>query len=167
MTKTVAILATLDTKGRETGYLKEQIEALGGRAFVIDIGVVGTPGLAADVTRQMVADAGGTSLAELRSRTGAAPFAVAALDLILPSTTMNHRRRRAALFLLLNGANWKSCSIHIVLQQQLDDIRFAFLNRKMERGDSWTGQRVGQEVGAAVERLVRLGIEHVQNDSDE
>ena len=41
MTKTVAVLATLDTKGIEARYLAEQIETLGGAALLVDIGVVG------------------------------------------------------------------------------------------------------------------------------
>ena len=63
--KTVAILSTLDTKGRETAYLRDQIEKLGAKALLFDIGVVGTPGVEADVTRGAIADAGGTPLSEI------------------------------------------------------------------------------------------------------
>lgn len=63
--KTIAILATLDTKREEAAWVKESIEALGGRAFMIDLGVVGDPGMGADLSREEVADAGGTPLAEL------------------------------------------------------------------------------------------------------
>jgi uncharacterized protein (UPF0261 family) len=65
MGKTVAVLATLDTKGREAQYLREQIEGLGHRALLIDTGVTGAPTIAADITREEVAEAGGRSLAEL------------------------------------------------------------------------------------------------------
>ena len=65
MSKTIAVLTTLDTKGDESQYLREQIEALGGRALLVDMGVVGAPGARADVTREEVAAAGGTSLDEL------------------------------------------------------------------------------------------------------
>ena len=41
MTRTVVVLATLDTKGEEAEYLRGQIEALGERAILIDMGVVG------------------------------------------------------------------------------------------------------------------------------
>lgn len=64
-TKTIAILATLDTKAEEAGWVKERIEALGGRALLIDLGVVGEPGIAPDITREQVAEAGGSSVAEL------------------------------------------------------------------------------------------------------
>lgn len=63
--KTIAVLATLDTKGREVQFLREQIEALGDYALVIDTGVTGTPATRADVTREQVAEAGGTPLAKL------------------------------------------------------------------------------------------------------
>ncbi|MBI2194963.1 MAG: Tm-1-like ATP-binding domain-containing protein [Planctomycetes bacterium] len=62
---TVAVLATLDTKGREAQYLREQIERLGDKALVVDTGVVGNPAAKADVTRQEVAEAGGASLVKL------------------------------------------------------------------------------------------------------
>jgi uncharacterized protein (UPF0261 family) len=60
--KTIVVLATLDTKGREAQYLREQITQLGERALLVDTGVVGTPTCRADVTRQEVAAAGGMSL---------------------------------------------------------------------------------------------------------
>jgi len=63
--KTIIVLATLDTKGIETQYVREQIEKLGERALVIDVGVVGQPATSADITRQEVAEAGGTPLTTL------------------------------------------------------------------------------------------------------
>lgn len=63
--KTIVVLATLDTKGREAQYLREQIEKLGDKALVIDTGVVGVPATPADITREQVAEAGGTRLISL------------------------------------------------------------------------------------------------------
>lgn len=74
--KTIVVLATLDTKGREAQYLREQIEKYGDRALVVDTGVTGTPGARPDVTREQVAEAGGMSLAKILeqpSRDVAAP----------------------------------------------------------------------------------------------
>lgn len=74
--KTIVVLATLDTKGREAQYLREQIEKYGDKALVVDTGVTGTPGAYPDVTRQEVAEAGGMSLASILehpSRDVAAP----------------------------------------------------------------------------------------------
>ena len=75
--KSIVVLATLDTKGPEAQYLREQIEGHGHKAVVVDTGVVGTPSAKADVTREQVAQAAGTTLAELLndpSRETAAPF---------------------------------------------------------------------------------------------
>jgi uncharacterized protein (UPF0261 family) len=63
--KTIVILATLDTKGQETQYMREQIEAIGDQALVIDVGVVGQPATQADISREEVAEAGGTPLSTL------------------------------------------------------------------------------------------------------
>lgn len=41
--KNIAILATLDTKADEANFMRGEIEALGGSATLIDIGVVGDP----------------------------------------------------------------------------------------------------------------------------
>jgi uncharacterized protein (UPF0261 family) len=63
--KTIAVLATLDTKGQEAEFLREQLGALGSRALVVDMGVLNKPAAKADITRAQVARAGGTILAEL------------------------------------------------------------------------------------------------------
>jgi len=74
---TIVVLATLDTKGHEAEYLRKQIEKFGDKALVVDVGVVGSPATKADITRQEVAEAGGTSLEKLLenpSREVAAPI---------------------------------------------------------------------------------------------
>jgi uncharacterized protein (UPF0261 family) len=63
--KTIVVLATLDTKGREAQYLREQIEKFGDQALVVDTGVTGTPGTHPDVSREEVAEAGGMLLAKI------------------------------------------------------------------------------------------------------
>ena len=86
MTKTIAILATLDTKGAEVRYLREELEALGGRALVIDIGVIGEPGTSPDISKEAVAAAGGKPLEEILSaptRQEASPVMVAGASALL------------------------------------------------------------------------------------
>ncbi|HJO04988.1 MAG TPA: Tm-1-like ATP-binding domain-containing protein [Acidobacteriota bacterium] len=86
MTKTVAVLATLDTKGIEARYLAEQIETLGGAALLVDIGVVGEPAVEPDVSRAQVAAAGGTPLEEILeapTRQAASPIMVAGATRLL------------------------------------------------------------------------------------
>jgi uncharacterized protein (UPF0261 family) len=63
--KKIVVLATLDTKGVEAQYVREQIEGMGESALVVDVGVVGQPATRADITRKEVAEAGGVSLSKL------------------------------------------------------------------------------------------------------
>jgi uncharacterized protein (UPF0261 family) len=65
MTKTIALLITLDTKYQEADYLTERIEKRGHKALLMDIGVVGTAGTQASISREEIAEAGGSSLQEL------------------------------------------------------------------------------------------------------
>lgn len=65
MSKTIVVLATLDTKGHEAQYLREQIEKCSDKALIVDVGVVGQPAAQADITREQVAEAGGVPLATL------------------------------------------------------------------------------------------------------
>lgn len=78
--KTVAILATLDTKADEAGFMRSEIESLGGQALLIDLSLVGESHLSADVTKQDVISAGGGNLADLLvkpNREESNPFIVA------------------------------------------------------------------------------------------
>ena len=65
MKRTVALLVTLDTKDQEAGFLIEQIEAQGNEALLLDIGVIGTPGIEASISRAGVVAEGGGDLEEL------------------------------------------------------------------------------------------------------
>jgi uncharacterized protein (UPF0261 family) len=86
MAKTIALLATLDTKGAEVGYMRDLITGRGHRALVIDSGVVGEPATKPDISNRAVAEAGGKSLDELRRRADreeAAPVMAAGATTIL------------------------------------------------------------------------------------
>jgi uncharacterized protein (UPF0261 family) len=75
--KTIAILATLDTKGVEASYIGDQIKRLGFDSITVDVGVIDRPATHADISREQVAKAGGTTLEELLidpSREKAAPI---------------------------------------------------------------------------------------------
>jgi uncharacterized protein (UPF0261 family) len=67
MRKTVVLVGAMDTKGREFAFVKGLIEKQGLATIVIDFGVMDEPTLAADVTREEVARAGGKELSDLRS----------------------------------------------------------------------------------------------------
>ncbi len=78
--KIIAVLATLDTKGDEAQYLREEIERLGAQALLIDIGVIGSPAARADVSREELARLGGQELSELQqnpTRESATPVMIA------------------------------------------------------------------------------------------
>jgi len=65
---TIAVLGTLDTKGREHAFVAERIRDRGHAAVLIDVGTGGPPAVAADITRSEVAAAGGIDLPSLVAR---------------------------------------------------------------------------------------------------
>ncbi len=65
MTGTVAIVATMDTKGIEMAFLKERIEELGCATLVIDVGVFESVGITPDISRHDIAEAAGSSIAQI------------------------------------------------------------------------------------------------------
>jgi uncharacterized protein (UPF0261 family) len=67
MKKTIAIVATMDTKGREAAFLASLVEDLGDAAVLIDSGILGMPQVEAAVTRQQVAGAAGVEIDALRA----------------------------------------------------------------------------------------------------
>src|SRR5690554_3835552 len=68
MTKTIALIAALDTKGKDFAFVKEALAGRGSEVLVIDTGVMGEPKLAPDVAAAEVAQAGGTELQALREQ---------------------------------------------------------------------------------------------------
>lgn len=64
--KTVLVVATMDTKGTEAAFLREQIEALGAKALLLDGGITGLPIIEPDIIREEVAAAAGLSMEEIR-----------------------------------------------------------------------------------------------------
>jgi len=68
MSKTVLLIGTLDTKGREYEYIRDLIRARGLETFVLDAGVLGEPAFTPDSPAARTAEAGGGSLAELREK---------------------------------------------------------------------------------------------------
>src|SRR5437016_5974916 len=61
--KTVYIVATLDTKGVEAAFVRDQLAALKVPAKIIDSGCIGSPAVQADISREEVFHLAGTSLA--------------------------------------------------------------------------------------------------------
>lgn len=65
---TIVVIAALDTKGDEARLVRDYVAARGHRPLVVDTGVVGEPRIDPDVGADEVANASGTSLAQLRTR---------------------------------------------------------------------------------------------------
>jgi uncharacterized protein (UPF0261 family) len=65
---TVLLFATLDTKGDEAAYLRELLRASGIAVTLVDSGCLGEPRVRADIPREELFAAAGTSLAALRAR---------------------------------------------------------------------------------------------------
>lgn len=65
MARIVAILATLDTKGREAAFVKKALEERGLQPLVVDLGLVGPPQTTPDVSREEVARAADATIADL------------------------------------------------------------------------------------------------------
>ena len=66
ISKTIALIGTFDTKGEEFSFLRERIESAGLRTLMIDVGVLGDPAFAVDISAADVAAAAKESLAALR-----------------------------------------------------------------------------------------------------
>lgn len=65
---TIAVLGTLDTKGREHAFVAERIRAQGHDTILIDVGTGGEPAVTPDIPRSEVAAAAGIDLAALVAR---------------------------------------------------------------------------------------------------
>lgn len=62
---TVIVVATLDTKGPEADFVRKQISTWGLNTLLVDAGILGTPVVKADISREMVASAAGTTIEAL------------------------------------------------------------------------------------------------------
>ena len=64
----VYLLATLDTKGEEARFVQDLLLRAGVAVTLVDAGCLGEPRCAADITRERVFEAAGTTLAAVRAR---------------------------------------------------------------------------------------------------
>jgi len=65
---TVYLLATLDTKGTEASFVRDELLRLGVGVSIVDTGCLGTPGILANIPREVVFKAAGTTLAAVQAR---------------------------------------------------------------------------------------------------
>jgi uncharacterized protein (UPF0261 family) len=62
----VVIVGTLDTKGVEVGFVRDQLRAAGVAVLIVDAGAMGAPAISADISRDEVFAAAGTTLADVQ-----------------------------------------------------------------------------------------------------
>ena len=68
MSKSVLIIATLDTKGPEAAYIRDGLNRLGIKTTVIDTGILGEPlDITPDISHEELAKFGGVTLQELQN----------------------------------------------------------------------------------------------------
>ena len=64
----IALIAALDTKAADAAFLAARLRSRGHEVTIVDIGVLGDPGIEPDITRERVAAAGGCPHDELVDR---------------------------------------------------------------------------------------------------
>lgn len=68
MSKSVLIIATLDTKGPEAAYIRDGLNRLGIKTTVIDTGILGEPlNIIPDISHEELANFGGITLVDLQN----------------------------------------------------------------------------------------------------
>lgn len=64
----VYLIGTLDTKGVEIAYVRDLLQGFGVHCRIVDAGCLGEPAIPADITREAVFQAAGSTLDETRQR---------------------------------------------------------------------------------------------------
>lgn len=105
MNTTIAVLATLDTKGVEAGYIADRLRQHGLTPLVVDCGILGDPlAIVPDVSSDDVARRSNSSLVELR-RSETRGRAVAAMRTMLADLVAHlHREGQIAGAIGIGGA---------------------------------------------------------------
>jgi uncharacterized protein (UPF0261 family) len=78
--RTVALIGTLDTKGPEHAFVRDRLLDAGVGVILVDVGVLGAPGVDPDVSADEVAAAAGTTVDALREAGMAEGHRAIALD---------------------------------------------------------------------------------------
>lgn len=100
----VYLIGTLDTKGVEIGYVRDRLRVLGVETAVIDAGCLGEPAIPADIPRDEVFAAAGTTIAELRARNDRGEAVTAAARGAAAIIAKLHREGRVDGVLGLGGS---------------------------------------------------------------
>ena len=94
MPKTIAVLATMDTKGAEADFIRQEIEALGEEALLVNIGVVGPAAVPVHIDTGTVIRTGGgdpDALLQSPTREGVGPHLVRGAQKILLDLVLENK----------------------------------------------------------------------------
>ena len=102
--RTVLLLATLDTKGREAAYVRDLLSGWGIGVTLVDVGAIGAPAVAPDVPRERIFELAGRSLDEVRGRADRGEAVAAAADGAARLARDAHARETLSGVLALGGS---------------------------------------------------------------
>ena len=94
MPRTIAVLATMDTKGAEADFIRQEIEALGEEALLVNIGVVGPAAVPVHIDTGTVIRTGGgdpDALLQSPTREGVGPYLVQGAQKILLDLVLENK----------------------------------------------------------------------------
>lgn len=86
----VYLIATLDTKGIEAGFVRDRLKEAGVSVTIVDAGCLGEPSIAADISREAIFEAAGTSLAAVRERNDRGEAVTKAAEGVTKIITQRH-----------------------------------------------------------------------------
>ena len=94
MPRTIAVLATMDTKGAEADFIRQEIEALGEEALLVNIGVVGPAAVPVHIDTGTVIRTGGgdpDALLQSPTRESVGPYLVRGAQKILLDLVLENK----------------------------------------------------------------------------
>ena len=100
----VFLFATLDTKGHEAAFLRDLLESWDVRVTLVDVGALGTPAVAADISRERVFELAGTTLDAVREKADRGDAVTLAAQGAARLSADAHTRRELAGVLGLGGS---------------------------------------------------------------
>ena len=100
----VYLLATLDTKGPEADFVRQRLVELGIGVVVVDTGCLGAPAIAADIPREQVFAAAGTTLEALREKNDRGEAVARAADGAANIVLAAHQRGEVDGVIALGGS---------------------------------------------------------------
>ncbi len=100
----VYLVGTLDTKGHEIAFVRDLLQEYGVATCVVDAGCLGSPSVTADIPREQVFAAAGTSLVALRETNDRGQSVTAAAAGAVSIITAAHARGEVQGVLALGGS---------------------------------------------------------------